>query len=145
MTAWTWQLASECGGTDPWDWTLTLWNLMLSPLQTDSIKVELNCRDVSHTIACVKELLTPLLDQVQPKINKYINKAVCTCPPPRIFFKRKSKCLLDYLKNAFQYTLGADNTVWFHIYEISRLVKFIESESTLVDIRGRVRGKGMGG
>ena len=28
------------------------------------------------------------------------------------------------------------NTVWFHLYEVPRIVKFRESESTLVDGRG---------
>ena len=28
------------------------------------------------------------------------------------------------------------NTVWFHLYKVSRIVKFIESESTLVDVKG---------
>jgi len=28
------------------------------------------------------------------------------------------------------------NTVWFHLYKVSRIVKFIELESTLVDVKG---------
>ena len=35
-----------------------------------------------------------------------------------------------------QYTKVQTNTVWFHLYTISRIVKFIESERTLVDARG---------
>ena len=34
------------------------------------------------------------------------------------------------------------NTIWFHLYEIPRIVEFIGSESTLVDARGQRMGGG---
>ena len=44
------------------------------------------------------------------------------------------------LKNAFQYTLGADKYYWFCLYKVPRKVKFIESESTFI---GRCQGQGV--
>ena len=35
---------------------------------------------------------------------------------------------------------GADIYFWFHLYEVPRIVKFIESESAVVDARGQWGG-----
>ena len=35
---------------------------------------------------------------------------------------------------------GADIYFWFHLYKVPRIVKFIETESTLVDARGQWGG-----
>lgn len=81
---------------------------------------------------------------MRPKINK-VKQCVYATPPPPIFFKEKANVLLDYLKNTLQYTFGADkNCLIPHLYEISIIVKFIESESTLVDTRGRIKKKANG-
>ena len=35
---------------------------------------------------------------------------------------------------------GADIYFWFHLYEVPRIVKFIESESAVIDARGQWGG-----
>ena len=50
--------------------------------------------------------------------------------------KRRYRTYIN-LKNTFQYTLSADKcSIWFHLYKIPRLVKFIELESRVVVTRG---------
>ena len=46
------------------------------------------------------------------------------------------------LKMYSNFHLAQTNTVWFHLYKVPRIVKFIGSESTLVD--ARIRGMDMG-
>lgn len=33
------------------------------------------------------------------------------------------------------------NTAWFHLYEVSRVIKFLETKGRMVYTRGRERGK----
>ena len=82
-------------------------------------------------------------------INKWINKMKVVYSHYRILFSHKQEWCSDTYYNMHEackhyfkwnYPNQKVTTIWFHLYEISRIGKFIETESRLEVTRAGVRG-----